>query len=182
MANLKWTPKTNEKKTLSTIHPQRDKRERQTDRQTHAHTHTHIYIYICVCVCVCVYASSQINSFVVSQGLSVARPARYFKLGSKSGRLYVVRSYPRDIVILSVSEGFFYGYLFMYTLSATRSFQFLRSAVAHACVFVYNPLNVKSIGIFFISYSRWMFKFQFMASLFNGISTSVVYSMPHPYL
>ena len=43
---------------------------------------------MCVCVCVCVCVLSSTDSFIVSQLFSVARHARFFKLGSKPAQLY----------------------------------------------------------------------------------------------
>ena len=57
----------------------------------------------------------------------MARLTRSFKLGSKTNWRKVSRIlYPRTTVILSVSEGMFYVYLFTCTLSATWSDQFLQ--------------------------------------------------------
>ena len=78
------------------------------------HDDDDIYIYTC---------PLQTDCFVVSQLFSVARHTRYFKLGLKSGCLYVSQiPYSWAIVILSVSEGIFYVYIFTYTLSATQVF------------------------------------------------------------
>ena len=72
-----------------------------------------IYIYIYI------YIYPQTNCFVVSQVFSVARLARCFKLGLKPSWLYINQiSYPRAIIILSVSKGIFYIYNFyIYTVS-----------------------------------------------------------------
>ena len=74
----------------------------------------HIYIYIYI------YIYPQTDCFVVLQLFSVAGHARCFKLGSKSGWLYVSStSYSRPIVILSVSEGIFCKSIFTYSQSVT---------------------------------------------------------------
>ena len=63
----------------------------------------------------------------VSQQFSLARHLKHFKLGPKPGWLFVSRiSY---IVILYVREGNFYVFLCAYTLSATRSAQFIRRSI-----------------------------------------------------
>ena len=65
----------------------------------------YIYIYIYIYI----YYHRQIDHFVESQFFSVTRHLRLFNLGSKPGRLYVIQiSYPKAIIILSVSKGSFY--------------------------------------------------------------------------
>ena len=62
----------------------------------------YIYIYIYI------YIHPHTDCFVVSQLFCVVRPARCFKLGSKSGWLYVSRiPYLRNIIVLSLREGIF---------------------------------------------------------------------------
>ena len=78
-----------------------------------------VYIYIYIYICIYIY-HQQTGSFVVSKLFSLARHARCFKLGSKPGWLYVGWiSYPRDIVIIGVSEGFFCAYVKIYTQKIT---------------------------------------------------------------
>ena len=78
------------------------------------------YIYI--------YSYPQTDYFVVSEIFSVTRMVRCFKLGSKPGWFYVnLISYPRAIVILSISKIIFYTYLFTYMYWST---QFLRRIIA----------------------------------------------------
>ena len=70
----------------------------------------HIYIYIYIYI----YCLPQTDRFVGSRLFSVAWHARCFKLRSKHW-LYVSQiSYPRDIVILSVSKGIFYRYIYLH--------------------------------------------------------------------
>ena len=71
----------------------------------------YIYIYIYI------YCHPQTDCFVISQLFTVARHTRCFKPWSK---LYVSRiSYPWANVILNISEGIFFVYLFTYVLSGT---------------------------------------------------------------
>ena len=78
---------------------------------------------------------SSTDCFVVSQLFSVARPARCFKPRSKRGWLYVSRmSYPRFIVILSVSEKSF-TYFFLHIRYRLPEFSILeKSYCISACV------------------------------------------------
>ena len=87
----------------------------------------YIYIYIYMAVddniYMYIYIYIYIYTYCHPQTDCVAKHARCFKLGSKPGWLCISRiSYPRDIVILSVSEGIFHAYVFIYTLSATGMF------------------------------------------------------------
>ena len=88
--------------------------------------HNNIYIYIYIYK----HCHPQTDYFVVSQIFIAARPARCFKLRSKSYWLYISQiSYPRAIIILCVSEGIF-TCLFTYTSSPTRSTQLSRRTIA----------------------------------------------------
>ena len=91
----------------------------------------YIYIYIYI------YCHLQTDCSVASHLFSVARHARCFKLRSKCSWFYISQlSYPRAIVIFSVSQGIFYVYIYIYILiyaTSYRSAQFMRRAL-HLCI------------------------------------------------
>ena len=82
-----------------------------------------------------IYCHSQTNCFIESQHFSVARYVRCFKLGSKTGWIYVSRmSYPKAIVPLDVNPGILHLYLFTNSLIGYRSAQLTRRALhLHVC-------------------------------------------------
>ena len=50
---------------------------------THTHTHTHAHIHTLSYICTYIYSHPQTDCFVLSELFSVARQARFPKLGSK---------------------------------------------------------------------------------------------------
>ena len=94
---------------------------------------------VCVCVCIYIYiyiySHPQTDCFIVSQPFIVTTCVWCFMLGLKPIWLYISwKSYPRAIITLSISGGSFYIYLFTYILTANRSAQSRRRAIAFLCM------------------------------------------------
>ena len=94
---------------------------------------TPTYVFMCVSLYIYIY-NPQTDCFVVSQFFSMTRHTTCFKLGLKPGWLYISQiSYPRAIIILSISEGIFSAYILTYTLLTTR----VLNSWAELCIYTY---------------------------------------------
>ena len=119
-----------------------------------------IYLSISLCSYICMYISCQpqTDCFVEIQSFSVARHAKCFKLGSKPTWLYVSRIfYPRHIVILNLSLGFF-THIFLHTISATgvlnlrEELRIYAYVVAGNCIYIYIYMLISVLPLVYLSF------------------------------
>ena len=121
------------------------------------------------------------DSFVVSQLISMARHAKCFKLGSKTGWLYASQiPYHRDIDNLSVSVLIvtcIYIYYLHIRLNGYWGAQFIRKALHYAWVTTANSSRECSTlggrSSFFKFLHCWRFKKDFCSTLLKFIKQAI---------
>ena len=119
---------------------------------THTHTHTHIYIYIYIVI-------HRQTCFVLSELFSVARQARFLKLGSKPGWLkHQYKILPLSHEESSASEGNLNTYVshlfvfYIYPLNVYRELDSYEEKIFRLKIFLY--IIAKSSSLYYISWLK----------------------------